>query len=443
MKMPHSSDHSSSPRKREPSERLAARQSRDCGRLIKVNLTGRCTRQLGSPSATSEMSGAETEIRSHISRRGQITFAEFIELALYHPDGYYPKGSRIGARGDYFTSPVLHPAFGALIAVQLEVMWDTLGRPSPFWIVEPGAGEGQLAADILSFANAHMDEFARALRYIETDRSPRTASPDLAPNASRLQASGIPLRGIVGCILSNELFDAFPVHRFRIADGQVEEMYVSVGTGGDFREEFGPPSTDRIAKRLSTLPRKLPDGFRGEVNLGIGDWLNDAASSLDRGYVLTIDYGYEADELYSDARAHGTFQTYYKHVDGSSPYQRIGRQDMTAHVDFSALIAEGLSAGLRPVFLTTQAEFLASLGFNPMLASMRTRDIECPTRTANMRAMSELIKPDGLGKFRVLVQEKNSGITHSSDLLPNPERLSAPNAPLMTENHLFYTPPAV
>lgn len=398
------------------------------------------SRQLGSLSQTSEMSGPEIEIRNHISRRGSITFAEFMELALYHSEGYYSEDSRIGARGDYFTSPVLHPVFGALLAVQMQVMWDTLGRPSPFWIVEPGARDGQLATDILSFADTRMDEFARALRYVETDRSAGATPPDLDPRTSRLRSSGIPLDGIVGCILSNELFDAFPVHRFRIAGGQVEEMYVSIGAEGDFREEFGPPSTDRIAERLSTLPRKLPDGFRGEINLGIGDWLDDAASSLDRGYVLTIDYGYESDELYSDARARGTLQTYYKHVDGSSPYQRVGRQDMTAHVDFSALIAEGLNTGLRPVFLTTQAEFLASLGFDLMLTSMRERGIEHPVRIANLRAMSELVKPDGLGRFRVLVQEKNSGITRSSDLLPNPERLTVLRAPLMTANHLYAEP---
>ena len=231
------------------------------------------------------------------------------------------------------------------------------------------------------------------------------------PHASRLRASGIPLDGIVGCILSNELFDAFPVHRFRIEEGQVEEMYVSIGPTATSAKNSSPPSTDRIAERLSALPRQLPDGFRGEVNLGLADWMNDAASALDRGYVLTIDYGYEAEELYSDARARGTFQTYYKHVDGSSPYQRIGRQDMTAHVDFSALIAEGLNAGLRPVFLTTQAEFLASLGFDAMLASLRESDLAHPVKTANLRAMTELVKPDGLGKFRVLTQEKNSGIT--------------------------------
>ena len=394
-------------------------------------------RQFDSPSESSGISGAEREIRARISRSGAITFAEFMELALYHPDGYYSRDSRVGARGDYFTSPTLHPAFGALIAIQLEVMWDTLGRPSPFWIVEPGAGDGRLATDLLSFADAQLCEFAGALRYVEIDRAAHDAQSDFGSRVSRLRAEGLPLGGIVGCVVSNELFDAFPVHRFRVAGGRVEEMYVSLDSDGRFREAYGPPSTERIAERLAALPRRLPDGFRGEVNLGIGDWMSEAAASLDRGYVLTIDYGYEEEELYSDARRRGTFQTYYKHVDGSSPYQRVGRQDMTAHVDFSALIAEGVKAGLRPAFLTTQAEFLVSLGFEAMLASVRERDMERAAKVANLRAMGELVKPDGLGGFRVLVQEKDSGIRRSSDLLPSPGRCAGLRTPLMTANHLY------
>ncbi len=383
------------------------------------------------------MSGAEREIRARISRSGDVTFAEFMELALYHPDGYYSTGSRIGARGDYFTSPALHPAFGALIAVQIEVMWNTLGRPSPFWVVEPGAGDGRLVTDILSFADARMGGFAGALRYVQIDRSANASQSDFGSRASRLRSEGLPVSGIVGCILSNELFDAFPVHRFRVADGRVEEMYVSLDSEDSLREAYGPPSTDRIAGRLAALSRRLPDGFRGEVNLGIGDWMNEAAAALDRGYVLTIDYGYEADELYSDARRRGAFQTYYKHVGGSSPYQRVGRQDMTAHVDFSALIAEGAKAGLRPVFLTTQAEFLASLGFEAMLASVRERDMERGVKVANLRAMGELVKPDGLGGFRVLVQEKDSGIRRSAHLIPSPGSHAGLRTPLMTANHLY------
>ena len=382
------------------------------------------------------LSDAEVEIRKRIAQCGAITFAEFMALALYHPDGYYSRQSRVGSDGDYFTSPVLHPAFGALLATQLRVMWDTLGRPYPFWIVEAGSANGQLAADILSFMDANMEKFAAAVRYVKVDRSD-AADNHSSSSAHSLRASGLPFRGIVGCILSNELFDAFPAHRFRIANGQLEEAYVRLGADDRLREKYGPPSTHRIADRLSTFSRRLPEGFHGEVNLDMEGWTNDAASALDRGYVLTIDYGYEADELYSDARSRGTIQTYYKHVDGSSPYQRVGRQDLTAHVDFSALIAAGLNVGLRPVFLTTQSEFLESLGFSAMIASARELDLERSVKLANLRAMRELTLPDGLGRFRVLAQEKNSGITRSSDLLPDPNLYSGLPAPLMTANHLY------
>ncbi|MCY4652918.1 MAG: SAM-dependent methyltransferase [Dehalococcoidia bacterium] len=396
--------------------------------------------QTGTPSEAAGMNAAEIEIRQRISQQGAITFAEFMELALYHPEGYYSADSRIGARGDYFTSPSLHPTFGALLAVQLKVMWDTLDRPHPFWVVESGVGGGHLATDIQSFANVHMREFAKALHYVEVDRSTRIQPTDVGPHTTYIQASCLPLAGMTGCILTNELLDSFPVHRFRIADGQVQEMYVTLGSDGRFREEYCLPSNPRISDRLSTLPRQLPDGFCGEVNLSLEGWISDAAAALDRGYVLTIDYGYEAAELYSDARPRGTLQTYYKHVDGSSPYQRVGRQDMTAHVDFSALIAEGLNAGLRPVFLTTQAEFLQSLGFDAMVASMGEQKTDHLTKTANLRAMNELVKPDGLGRFKVLVQEKNSGIERSSDLLPHAKHLTALRTPLMTASHLYAEP---
>ncbi len=396
----------------------------------------------GNTRTSTGISGSEREIRNRISRSDQITFAEFMELALYHPEGYYAQGPRIGARGDYFTSPILHPAFGALLAVQLEIMWNVLGRPSPFWVAEPGAGEGTLANDIQSFADAYMNKFARALRYVELDRAPSVAPPDSGPHVSRIRSTGLPMSGLIGCILSNELFDASPVHRFRVIDRNIEEMYVTLDSDGRFRQKFGAPSTDRIADKLSGLPRQLPDGFQGEVNLGLANWMRDASAALDRGYILTIDYGYEADELYSDNRSGGTFQTYYKHIDGGSPYQRVGRQDMTAHVDFSALIAEGSSAGIRPVFLTTQTEFLKSLGFDAMLRSIRESDIERPAKAANLQAMAELVKPDGLGKFRVLAQEKNSGIRRSSDLLPALERIAKLRAPLMNKAHLLYPPSA-
>ena len=166
----------------------------------------------------------------------------------------------------------------------------------------------------------------------------------------------------VGCVLSNELIDAFPVHRFEIRDGSLFELLVDVDADGRFHSVAGEPSTPLLAERLDSLGVELPDGTRGEINLRIGEWVRRVSEIIERGFVVTIDYGYEAKELYSPERSRGTLQTYYKHTSGSSPYQWIGRQDITAHVDFTSVIEEGRAAGLRPLCLMTQAEYLNRLG---------------------------------------------------------------------------------
>ena len=282
-----------------------------------------------------------------------------MEFALYHPDGYYSRREPQGAQGDYYTSPIAHPAFGALICVQLHTMWNTLNKPSPFWVIEAGAGNNVLASDILAYASALYADFSKSIRYVTVDRALSKTSGKTGHLLSTVRGIGLPFKGIVGCILSNELIDAFPVHRFEIANGRPLEIFVTLDSYDNFTECIGPLTSQLIAERVAGLDRKLPDGFRGEVDLRIRPWMSEAAKSLDRGYVLTIDYGYEAAELYSEDRSRGTLQSYYLHTDGHSPYQRVGRQDMTAHVDFTALIEEGHAAGLRPVFLTTQAEFLS------------------------------------------------------------------------------------
>ena len=365
------------------------------------------------------MTGAEREIRRLIAERGRIPFRDFMRLALYHPDGYYPRRRRIGADGDYFTSPTLHPAFGALIAVQIQAMWRALGRPSPFWIIEPGAGGGALARDVADFCRTRPPDFARAVRYVALDRSPPPSERVRSSGVSWIKSDLLPLRGAVGCVLSNELLDAFPVHRFAIRNGGPLEIHVGISPDGGFSETLRAPSSDAIRERLSRLPFALPDGFRGEVNPEIGAWAASAAAALERGFVITIDYGGEADKIYAPRRSRGTFQTHYRHVAGSSPYQRIGRQDMTAHVDFTELIERGASAGLRPVFLTTQAEFLTSLGVREMERSLRESRADRADTRASVRALRQLTQPDGLGGFRVLVQDKDSGITSSADIAPS------------------------
>ena len=359
-----------------------------------------------------------------------------MEIALYHPDGYYSRRGRQGAQGDYYTSPVAHPVFGALICVQLHKMWKTLGRPSPFWVIEAGAGNSILASDFLAFAASRFHDFASSIRYVTIDRALEAKIGETRQLLSCVRGSGLPFKGVVGCILSNELLDAFPVHRFKIANGRPLEIFVTIDSKGHFIERIGEPTTALIADRIAALDRKLPNGFRGEVNPSIMPWMAEVADSLERGYVLTIDYGYEAAELYSDDRSRGTLQSYYRHTDGHSPYQRVGRQDMTAHVDFTALIEEGRATGLHPVFLTTQGEFLHSLGFGEMEKSARMSDWDREERAANVSAMRDLVNPNGLGRFKVLVQEKNTGIRSSSDLLPDTEDLHDLRSPPMSSRHL-------
>ena len=359
-----------------------------------------------------------------------------MEIALYHPDGYYSRRGRQGAQGDYYTSPVAHPVFGALICVQLHKMWKTLGSPSPFWVIEAGAGNSVLASDFLAFAASRFHAFADSVRYVTIDRALEAKIGETRQLLSCVRGSGLPFKGVVGCILSNELLDAFPVHRFKIANGRPLEIFVKIDSKGHFTERIGEPTTPLIAERIAALDRKLPNGFRGEVNPSIRPWMSAVANSLERGYVLTIDYGYEAAELYSDDRSRGTLQSYYRHTDGHSPYQRVGRQDMTAHVDFTALIEEGRAAGLRPVFLTTQGEFLYSLGYDQMEMSVQKSNWDREEKSANLSAIRDLVNPNGLGRFKVLVQEKNTGIRSSSDLLPDTEDLHDLKTPQLSERHL-------
>ena len=365
-----------------------------------------------------------------------------MEVALYHPDGYYSRRGRQEAQGDYYTSPVAHPAFGALICVQLHKMWKTLGRPSPFWVIEAGAGNSVLASDFLAFAASRFHDFADSVRYVTIDRALEAKIGETRQLLSCVRGSGLPFKGVVGCVLSNELIDAFPVHRFEISNGRPREIFVTIDSKGHFTERIGEPTTPLITERIAALDRKLPNGFRGEVNPSIRPWMSAVANSLERGYVLTIDYGYESAELYSDDRSRGTLQSYYRHTDGHSPYQRVGRQDMTAHVDFTALIEEGRATGLHPVFLTTQAEFLQSLGYDQMEMSVQKSNWDREEKSVNLPAMRDLVNPNGLGRFRVLVQEKNTGIRRSSDLLPEAKDLHDLRPPPMSSRHLQGKPAA-
>ena len=364
---------------------------------------------------------AETEIRRRIASEGRITFADFMETALYHPEGgYYTTQKVVGAAGDYFTSPAAHPAFGALLALQLERIWEVMGRPEPFHTVEMGAGDGLLARDLVEFTKHLQPEFTRALEYLTTDRT----------------TSSVAEMGITGCVISNELVDAFPVHRFRIDDGTLKETFVTINNAGELVEEFGAPSTPLISRRLENLGRPLPEGFKGEVNLDISPWMERVSRVLDRGFVITIDYGHEAEQLYSAKRSMGTLQTYFRHTDGSSPYQRIGRQDITAHVDFTAVVDEGRASGLSPLVLLSQAEFLNDIGMREIEKDISELKIDAYERDANLTAIRELVKPGGLGSYLVLIQQKRTGVRSFESLILDASRTTALPAPLLRPEHI-------
>ena len=404
---------------------------------------------------------AEQEIRRRIAAEGQITFGEFMEVALYWPDGGYYASSRnadslrrggpeqpqrvqvseerIGASGDYFTSPLAHPAFGALVAVQLYQMWRILDCPSVFTVLEPGAGDGLLCRDVLDYAGQVSREFRDSLRYICIDRGVKAGHEQGLEGAHRIVSNTLPVRAVVGCVLSNELLDAFPVRQVVMEPEGLREVYVSQ-VGGilfaftDYTFDVGPVT------RLMALEFVPAEGQTVEVNVQLASWTDRASRALERGFVLTIDYGRNAEELYSpEERFRGTLTTYYRHVQTDSPLERIGRQDITSQVDFTSVIRLGEHAGLDFLDITDQRSFLGNLGMGDMLERLQSAVPDRMEYTANRRGMLELVTPDGLGNFKALAQGKNVGDPSLWGFEPSDEArklVAGLTAPVLTERHL-------
>ncbi|ERN42376.1 hypothetical protein KR51_00008970 [Rubidibacter lacunae KORDI 51-2] len=359
-------------------------------------------------------------VRDRLGRAGGcLTFAEFMELVLYHPEcGYYSSGTvRIGADGDFFTSPSLGPDFGELLAVQLAELWEFLDRPSPFALVEIGAGQGVLAGDILSWLKESRKACFAALDYRIVEYAPAL----IARQQQELTAWGdrvrwqawdeIPDGSLIGCCFSNELVDALPVHRVAIADGKIQEVYVTLDAGDRLTEKVAELSTPKLREYFDEVGINLsdpayPDGYRTEVNLSAIAWLETVACKLDRGYAITVDYGYSAQKLYRPQRSDGTLQCYFQHRRHSNPYVNLGRQDITAHVDFTALDCFGRSFGLITVGATQQGLFLMALGLGDRLMELSSGKFDVAHVLQRRDALHQLINPSGLGGFQVLVQGK-------------------------------------
>lgn len=355
-------------------------------------------------------------ISSEITQNGPIPFVRFMELALYHPQyGYYmrqPDGAqaeRIGWAGDFYTSSDVHPILGRAIAAQARQMDELLGHPLPFTIIEMGAGKGLLARDCLAAIHAKQDDFSSRVRYVLIERSPAMQAlqrqnlapwlnqPGLVTWVEGLDALGP--RSVTGLFFSNELVDAFPVHRIQMIGGQAQELFVDY-RDGRFEECLKPLSTPALGHYLQRLNQTWPEGYKTELNLLALEWMEQVAQRIDRGFVLTIDYGHTAQDLYGPERKNGTFLCYYQQLTGDVPYERIGQQDMTAHVDFTGLATVGAAAGLNVTGFTNQMSFLMGLGVEEMIGQL---DPEGP----EFGAAIHLLKPDGMGRtFKILIQHR-------------------------------------
>jgi SAM-dependent MidA family methyltransferase len=375
-------------------------------------------------------SAVDQEIRALIHKHGRITFAQFMQACLYSPQGgfYAARDTRISTH--FGTSPTSHPVFGALLVRQLEQMWHLLGDPPVFHVIEVGSGDGALAHAIVQACGRTAPRLAQALYYVAADYQPRwLPSPEhsfawdhgmgdgMSPSrqnaplgVQRVKTEGLrAFRKVVGCILCNELIDNFPVHRFAIQGGRVKEVFVTLA-GGTLTEVLDEPSSPRIEERLTSFGVSLPEGYRGEVNLALEDWTGQLAQALERGFVLTIDYGQLATDLYSHQNHQGTLVCYHRHVASRDPYQHIGQQDMTCQVEFTSLMRLGDRHGLATVGYTLQRQFLTNLGFSSCLEALQTQGLSAARTALSRMAMMALVDPNEYGDFKVLAQAKGHGV---------------------------------
>jgi SAM-dependent MidA family methyltransferase len=354
-------------------------------------------------------------VAGRIRQRGPITVAEFIDLALYAPGvGYYARAAkRSGRTGDFFTSVDTGPTFGALLAERFAAYWRELGGgaegPARVDLVEAAAGNGRLTRDILDAARRRDPAFYEAIsaHLVERSAEARAAHAEsLASHLPRLVSSSADVpEHINGVLFANELLDAFPVHLVEMGVAGLSEIYVDL-EADRLVERPGPPSTPALAEYLADAGVGLAAGARAEINLAAVNWVAGVAARMSRGFLVLVDYGYEAAELYSEARARGTLATYHRHlVDapgteaGPSWLADPGGRDLTSHVDFTSVRRAAERAGLETVTITPQTRFLLDiLDRSPLVA-----ELSAPDRLADRLALKTLLMPGGLGSTHTVM----------------------------------------
>ena len=373
------------------------------------------------------VSTANTEleqiIREEIRHLGPISCERFIELALYHPRlGYYSQERlRIGRRGDFITNVSVGKLFGEILADQILELWEILGRPPEFAIVEAGAETGDLASDLLNRLSQSWPDIS--CRYVITEPNEQKQEQQrqrLTGSSVRWVPSLAELDPITGIILGNELLDAIPPRVVEFSGDRWREVCVTL-EDDTFNFILEPIKDPRLAAMIDKIPLPLPQPYRTEVNLAAMDWIGKAAKSLRRGLVLLIDYGYSRSDYYSQSRTGGTLTAYRNHKRQENIFERIGETDITAQVDFTAIAETSLNAGLQLLGFTDQHHFMVGAGENRMRSFENSGDRK--DRDQFLRAYRTLMHPEMMGlAFKYLLMGKGvpnmgklSGFSYASE----------------------------
>ena len=327
----------------------------------------------GPPARHSVPPSVWLTVEARLARRieergGPIPFAEFMQIALYalpsssSQGGYYGGGAvRFGPGGDFFTSTELYsPDYGRGLARVIEQHWDELGRPAPFTVIEAGGGSGVLARDMIEAARESPSGFGEALRYVLLEISPTLArrqaerTADLGAQVVLASAWELPLAGLTGCFISVELPDAFPFHRMLYADGRLLEIHVGRDEqSGELYETALAPSDPALEEHVRALGVTPPEGVEFSVCPLALRWMGEVGRALERGVVVTVDYGYADRALIAER---GVPARYF------GPRHEVGAFDITSDVDWTGLIGAGEGAGLKPVSFEDEVDFTGGWG---------------------------------------------------------------------------------
>ena len=356
-------------------------------------------------------------LKERIRREGPITFHDWMKAALYDPSGgYYQRTDlqRWGREGDYRTSPERSELFAATFARYFAKLYDDLERPQKWTIVECGAGDGRFAAGVLRTLADRFPVVFAATHYVInelSDDARRRAEERLIDFADRVQfCADLPYVEF-GIYFSNELLDAFPVHRL-VNNDELLELYVSVSSSADFEWTTGPLSTPRLAEFRNTYLLDLAPGQIIEINVEIEDWFAHGAEKLSNGFVITVDYGAEADELYDPVlRPEGTLRAFSRHGFVDDVLAQPGEIDITASVNWTQVKRVGEQLGLKVIDFVPQDKFLLKAGLLEEMHRLLTA-AGAAEKVALTTGAREMILPGGMASsFQVLVQERIRDVT--------------------------------